>query len=432
MGKKKESAKRVKWTSAAHTSLHLQVNEMLRYCLNGKLARCADEVLGYLWRRFGELESLWVEYVSSDLYLHDSLKHKSSLRHEEGALAKKFERLTDCFLKLYEEKSELCVYIKNKNSFFRKNKHVEVCSLDDAKVAYALDRVRVKSKWVKRRCAPSDSMVLTQKDVFPELSDLAVCLLRWKRLLGYRLTPSEQSRCEDLSIGVSRWTDLDDGYRQMGKKACFLRWMEQYGYLYFVRLFRRMYIDVKQEYAICSELLRAPISFKRLSDHFFDEEQYFSFLNFRCMTSVRLFWLHHRELKGKYYDACGDVMMNVLVLEDCLRHQVWSEDHREILGFVAKGFRPQEIVDELRLRGVDESYVWRSIQRYIPQKIVEAYMNQKEMWMYTYVFKGTYKRCAKCERVLLGTVRYFTYNASSADGLYSVCKKCKSKSGKVI
>lgn len=70
------------------------------------------------------------------------------------------------------------------------------------------------------------------------------------------------------------------------------------------------------------------------------------------------------------------------------------------------------------------SALWRNkIPKIISEKAKENYL----IWYYTYVEKGTWKRCSKCGQVKLAHNRFFSKNNTSKDGFYSVCKACRNK-----
>ena len=70
------------------------------------------------------------------------------------------------------------------------------------------------------------------------------------------------------------------------------------------------------------------------------------------------------------------------------------------------------------------SALWRNkIPKIISKKAKEDYL----IWYYTYVEKGTWKKCSKCGQVKLAHNMFFSKNNTSKDGYYSVCKACRNK-----
>lgn len=70
------------------------------------------------------------------------------------------------------------------------------------------------------------------------------------------------------------------------------------------------------------------------------------------------------------------------------------------------------------------SALWRNK---IPKLIAEQEKNDYLVWYYTNVSGGPFKRCSCCGRQKPAHPRFFTRNNTSKDGLYSICKECRTK-----
>lgn len=68
------------------------------------------------------------------------------------------------------------------------------------------------------------------------------------------------------------------------------------------------------------------------------------------------------------------------------------------------------------------SSLWR---HKIPRQIAQTAADDYLIWHYTYQERGKWKRCSRCGQVKLAHHRFFTRNASSRDGFYSICKECR-------
>lgn len=69
------------------------------------------------------------------------------------------------------------------------------------------------------------------------------------------------------------------------------------------------------------------------------------------------------------------------------------------------------------------SSLWRNK---IPKLIASA---AEDEWLYDYYLNsayGKYKRCNRCGQIKLAHNKYFSKNNTSSDGLYSLCKNCRS------
>lgn len=76
---------------------------------------------------------------------------------------------------------------------------------------------------------------------------------------------------------------------------------------------------------------------------------------------------------------------------------------------------------------VQISTIWR---QKIPQLIASAAEDEWLNWYYTHKVQGSFKRCNGCGKIKLRHPKYFTRNNTSKDGLYSLCKECRSKRNK--
>jgi hypothetical protein len=69
------------------------------------------------------------------------------------------------------------------------------------------------------------------------------------------------------------------------------------------------------------------------------------------------------------------------------------------------------------------SSLWHNkIPKIISEKAKDDYLE----WYYTFKEKGKWKKCSCCGEIKLASTRFFSKNKSARDGLYSVCKKCRS------
>lgn len=72
------------------------------------------------------------------------------------------------------------------------------------------------------------------------------------------------------------------------------------------------------------------------------------------------------------------------------------------------------------------SSLWRNkIPRLIAQYAERDYI----VWYYTNIERGEWKRCSRCGEVKLVNNMFFSRNASSSDGFYSICKTCRNAAG---
>lgn len=70
------------------------------------------------------------------------------------------------------------------------------------------------------------------------------------------------------------------------------------------------------------------------------------------------------------------------------------------------------------------SSLWR---KKIPNLIADLAQENFLNWYFTFVVRGTYKRCTRCGKIKLAHSRYFSKNSTSKDGFYSICKDCRNQ-----
>lgn len=71
------------------------------------------------------------------------------------------------------------------------------------------------------------------------------------------------------------------------------------------------------------------------------------------------------------------------------------------------------------------SSLWcHKIPRIIANKAIDEWL----IWHYTFEERGKWKKCSRCGQIKLAHPRFFSKNASSRDGFYSICKECRRNS----
>ena len=87
----------------------------------------------------------------------------------------------------------------------------------------------------------------------------------------------------------------------------------------------------------------------------------------------------------------------------------------------------QEILEEEFDTKYSLEYISSLWCKKIPKIIADQAENDYLNWYYLNVEKGKYKKCSKCGQIKLAHNKYFSYNKTSKDGFYSICKECRNK-----
>lgn len=109
------------------------------------------------------------------------------------------------------------------------------------------------------------------------------------------------------------------------------------------------------------------------------------------------------------------------VFERIVECKVDGKSNAEIQAILKKEF-------DVNYDAVTISTIWR---QKVPVLIASTAEDEWLQWYYTHIEQGSFKRCNGCGKIKLRHPKYFTRNNTSKDGLYSLCKDCRSKRGKI-
>lgn len=102
---------------------------------------------------------------------------------------------------------------------------------------------------------------------------------------------------------------------------------------------------------------------------------------------------------------------------DLVKYKIAGKTNLEIQQLLAKKYNKKYTVEYI-------SALWRNkIPKLIAEKAKEDYL----IWYFTFVEKGTWKKCSKCGQIKLAHKRFFSRNNTSKSGFYSICKECRNK-----
>ncbi len=109
-----------------------------------------------------------------------------------------------------------------------------------------------------------------------------------------------------------------------------------------------------------------------------------------------------------------------------------KEDYPELYEIVHLKFQGEtaQQIQQVLLNKYQVSYTLEYLSslwhKKIPKIIVEKAKDEYLEWYFTFKERGKWKKCSCCGEIKLASTRFFSKNKSSRDGLYSVCKRCRS------
>lgn len=119
-----------------------------------------------------------------------------------------------------------------------------------------------------------------------------------------------------------------------------------------------------------------------------------------------------------FEDCCDTALRPYPIYERIVECKIDGKQNAEIQAILKKEFNCNHSVEYI-------SSLWR---KKIPSLIASTAEDKWLEWYYTTQEQGYFKKCNRCGKIKLGHLKYFSRNRSSKDGLYSLCKECRSKS----
>lgn len=137
------------------------------------------------------------------------------------------------------------------------------------------------------------------------------------------------------------------------------------------------------------------------------------------------------DLKEKYkYEHNDDMWAILMVFEDLIKNTEFTKREAFILNLALNSYQIQEIIDEYEIEfddSVNSYNVSNMLNKTIPNKLLNTYIDSYYNWKYTYKQKGKFKKCTKCGEVkTIVDDRYFTARKDKkGDGFLNKCKDCR-------
>jgi DNA-binding CsgD family transcriptional regulator len=173
--------------------------------------------------------------------------------------------------------------------------------------------------------------------------------------------------------------------------------------------------DIKSDQMLCKDKMDGVIYFKNpLPDsHDIDYEQF-------DMNESK----HIIELLQCHNSLLTDIGCLKYDIMNLVNNMKLNYKESKILNLYINNYSTKEISDMLCLR---HNYVKYKISS-LGKKIANEYFLSLEEWYYTFISKGTYKKCSKCNKTFLLNLNHFRFNKISKSKFSSWCRNCENLS----
>lgn len=191
----------------------------------------------------------------------------------------------------------------------------------------------------------------------------------------------------------------------------------------------------KDEVAIKNELLKC-INFKNITKPEKDHMA-LSYIRYDDQDIIYILLEDYYELKQlSWDDTYGYLKIILMDLEKLIEFANFEDYIIDIINAKILGKTQDDIIKIIKEKyGITlrKSKLSELTKYTIPKRIVETYKQIKEDWVYTFVFKGDYKKCLSCNKNYLATTKYFNLNKTNngKSVLRPICKTCRSKKMKL-
>lgn len=154
-----------------------------------------------------------------------------------------------------------------------------------------------------------------------------------------------------------------------------------------------------------------------------------SFIQFDNPEIIRILIEDYGDLKEDSYDDTFGYMKVILFAFEELVELSGMEDYMlDILKWKIEKTPQEDIIAMLKEKHnitMKKPVLSETTRRFIPNIIVNTYKQQREDWVYTYVFKGNYRTCTTCGENKLSSKKYYSPAKVNKSGLRSQCKECR-------
>lgn len=197
-----------------------------------------------------------------------------------------------------------------------------------------------------------------------------------------------------------------------------------------IRRLKWMRTDIQKDEVVMKTELKRYIKFQSITPVEKDMNA-LSYIRFDDIEIIRILIEEYNELKEySSEDTFGYMKIILFAFDELMEYTDLKDYMKDVLAWKIEGVAYDDMIEMLQEKydlKLTRPRLSKMTRETIPYAIVETYKNQKEEWVYTYVFKGVYKTCPSCEENLLATTKYFNPNKTAKSGLRSVCKSCRKR-----
>ena len=193
-------------------------------------------------------------------------------------------------------------------------------------------------------------------------------------------------------------------------------------------ILKKALIEMRKDHYLIKAAYRRPIVPNKLSR---SQSPRSLDLDFKDPKVISAILCNYSRLKQDSWDRFQDDTWYIMQDFDILCEKALKDNkvYDKIVEYKIDGLTNLQIQELLEKEcGVRHSleYISSLWRKKIPKQIAEQADDDEFNWHYLTQEKGKYKKCSRCGEIKLASTRYFSQNKTSKDGLYSICKKCRS------
>ncbi len=156
-----------------------------------------------------------------------------------------------------------------------------------------------------------------------------------------------------------------------------------------------------------------------------------SYIRYDDLETIRILIENYEDFRIlSQYDTHGYLKIILFDLDRLIAQTNFDDYMKDVLIWKIQNIQYDDIMKMLKDKydmKITKPKLSELTRKTLPSMIVETYKQQKEDWVYTYVYKGNYKTCSSCKVNYLAIKKYFSPDNHSKTGFRPVCRKCRKK-----